>query len=266
MKRILIIEDERLSADRLKRLLSDVDDTLEVDGPLTSVEEVIDWLQRQDVPTYDLIFSDIRLKGHLVFEAFHEVMPQCQVVFTTAYDEYALTAFRHNAIDYLLKPVDFGELGNAIEKARLFTPHDAQPSSSVQGDDTSSLQATSSINRMAREMKCFRERILVSKGDELIPLRIADISFIRKEDNGVVAYDREGESFRLPLTMNDLEEQLNPEIFFRLNRQYIAHVDCIRKISFFFSSKLIVRLVGCDDEHIVVSKEKSAQFKQWLDR
>lgn len=250
MKKVLIIEDERLSADRLKRLLSDIDDTLEVFGPLTSVEEVIDELGRADATPYDLIFSDIRLKGRLVFEAFREVMPACQVIFTTAYDEYALAAFKHNGVDYLLKPIDLDELNCAMQKVRVLPcGENANP-----------------VNVMAREMKCFRERFLVSRGDELVPLRTSDVSFIRKEEKWVMAYDRQGVSYRLSQTMNELEEQLNPEIFFRLNRQYIAHVDCIRKISFFFSSKLIVRLLGCDDEHIVVSKEKSSQFKQWLDR
>ncbi len=90
--------------------------------------------------------------------------------------------------------------------------------------------------------------------------------YFRIEDNTVMAYTNQGDSFRIPLTMNDLEQQLNPDLFFRLNCQYIAHIDSICKISFFFSSKLIVRLTGCDDDHIVISKEKSAQFKQWLDR
>ena len=254
MKRILIIEDERMSASRLKRLISDIDDTLDVVGPLTTVEEVIETL-KQDT-AFDLIISDIRLHDRLVFEAFHEVMPRCMVIFTTAYDEYALEAFRHNGIDYLLKPIEQDALANAIRKV---LPPTSEP------QNLTALQ-TQNLLSASRELRCFRERILVTRGDELIPLRTETVRYFCIEDNIVTAYTNQGDSFRIPLTMNDLEQQLNPDLFFRLNRQYIAHIDSIRKISFFFSSKLIVRLTGCDDDHIVISKEKSAQFKQWLDR
>lgn len=250
MKRILIIEDERLSADRLRRMLSDIDDTMEISGPLTTVQEVIGELRTNN--NYDLIFSDIRLKDRLVFEAFHEVMPRSLVIFTTAYDEYALEAFRHNGIGYILKPFYATELMEVMNRVNL-----APGTTEAIG---------SSLNAAAREMKCFRERILVTKGDELIPLRVSDIGYIRKMDEHVVGVTRSGEQYRLPLTMQDLEEQLDPSLFFRLNRQYIAHIDSIRKISYFFSSKLIVRIKGCDEDNIVVSKEKSAQFKQWLDK
>ena len=247
---ILIIEDERLSADRMKRLLDDVDDTMEVVGPLTDVEEVMEHLREHN--HYDLIFSDIRLKGRLVFEAFREVMPSSPVIFTTAYDEYALAAFKNNGIDYLQKPIELEELSASVNKVRRMT---SKPN-----------ECAHTLSAVAREMKCFRERILVAKGDELVPLRVSEISFIRIEGNWVMAYNRQGEPYKLPMTMNELEEQLNPECFFRLNRQYIAHIDSIRKISFFFSSKLIVRIKGCEEDNIVVSKEKSAQFKQWLDK
>lgn len=250
MKRILIIEDERLSADRLRRMLCDIDDTMEISGPLMTVQEVIDELRTGN--HYDLIFSDIRLKDRLVFEAFHEVMPSSLVIFTTAYDEYALEAFRHNGIGYLLKPFLAAELMEAMNRVNL-----ASGTAEAIG---------SSLNAAAREMKCFRERILVSRGDELIPLRVSDIGYIRKIEEHVVAVTRSGDQYRLPLTMQDLEEQLDPSLFFRLNRQYIAHIDSIHKISYFFSSKLIVRIKGCDEDNIVVSKEKSAHFKQWLDK
>ncbi len=263
MKRILIIEDERMSASRLKRLISDIDDTLEVVGPLSSVEDVVDALSRDN--RYDLIISDIRLHDRLVFEAFHDVMPRCMVVFTTAYDEYALEAFRHNGIDYLLKPIELDDLSRALDKA--LKPQ--KLTSSALGSANfmvSTEEESQNLISAARELRCFRERILVTRGDELIPLRTDSVRYFCVEDNAVVACTQQGETYRVPLTMNDLEQQLNPDLFFRLNRQYIAHIDSIRKISFFFSSKLIVRLTGCNDEHIIISKEKSAQFKQWLDR
>lgn len=253
MKRILIIEDERMSATRLKRLITDIDDTLDVVGPLTTVEEVIETLSQDN--NFDCIITDIRLHDRLVFEAFHEVMPRCLVIFTTAYDEYALEAFRNNGIDYLLKPIESNALFLALSKAKqLLSPQ------------AGSIDMSAAINASSRELKCFRERILVSHVNELIPLRVDDVRYFYVEDNTVTAYTKQNEIYRVPLSMNDLDQQLNPAIFFRLNRQYLAHIDSIHKISFFLSSKLIVRLTGCNDDHIVLSKEKSALFKQWLDR
>lgn len=260
MKRILIIEDETLSANRLKRLLGDYDDTLQVEGPLTSVEETIRFLQTQG-GEIDLIFSDIRLGGQLVFEAFYEVMPQVPVIFTTAYDEYALEAFRHNGIDYLLKPIDPEDLAKAIKKVGTL----AGGSNGLNANVSVAANAER-LTSAAHEIKCYRERLLVSRGDELIPLRTDSISYIRKEDDWVMVYTRDGESYRIMKTMNELEAELNPDRFFRLNRQYLALIDSIQKISLFFSSKLIVRLQGCPDDQIVISKERSSQFKTWLDR
>lgn len=248
MHRILIIEDESLSAIRLKRLLLDIDDTLDIEGPVNSVDGVVETLRTDN--TFDLILSDIRLKDRLVFEAFHEVMPSCPVIFTTAYDEYALKAFRNNGIDYLLKPIDADELTAAYQKAK----HMCATESSAQ-----KLQAAS------KELKCYRERILVAKGDELIPLKVSDISYIHTEDNYVTAYTFGADSYCLTQKMSELEKLLDPNVFFRLNRQYIAHIDSIRKISLFFNNKLYIRIKGCKDDSIVVSKEKSASFRNWLD-
>lgn len=252
MKNILIIEDERLSFDRLNRLLLDYNDTMQIDGPLTCISDVVNKLREKN--DYDVIFSDIHLKDSLVFEAFHEKMPNAPVIFTTAYDEYALEAFRNNGVGYLLKPISRDDLNATIERVE-----------SMKGQGNAVEQIHDNLASAARDMQCFRERFLITKGDVLIPLRTKDISYIRKEDSGVFAYNAQGESYRLSMTMNELESQLDPKVFFRLNRQYLANIDCIKKISFFFSSKLIVRLDGCKDEQIVVSKEKSAQFKQWME-
>lgn len=249
MHRILIIEDELLSASRLKRLLLDIDDDIEIDGPLTNVESVVEKLSVDN--NFDFIMSDIRLLDHLVFEAFHEVMPKCPVIFTTAYEEYALKAFRHNGIDYLLKPIDPDELLLAYHKVLQVNSAETM---------APKLQAISN------EMKCYRERILVCRGDELIPLKVSEISYVHTESNKVIAFTTGGEHYQLPLTMGELEVTLNPDVFFRLNRQYIANIESIQKISFYFNTKLCVRIKGCSNNLIIVSKEKSASFKTWLNR
>ena len=250
MKKILIIEDDYFSAKRLKRLVMDIDGMADVHGPLKSVDEVIDELSVNN--DYDLIFSDIRLVDGDVFEAFRKVKPKSFVIFTTAYDEYAMQAIKNNGLDYLMKPIDSKELCAAMDKLKMLSPASGEVHDKLDG--------------LLNDARQYRERFLVNKGDELIMLYTDDISFISKTDSHVLAFTADGMSYPLAMSMADLELVLAPDKFFRINRQYIANIKGIRKISLFFSSKLIVRLKGCDDDNIVISKEKTAQFKKWLDR
>ncbi len=250
MKKILIIEDDNFSAKRLKRLVMDVDDTVDVHGPLKSIDEVVNELSVNN--DYDLIFSDIRLVDGDVFEAFRRVKPKSFVIFTTAYDEYAMQAIKNNGLDYLMKPIDSKELCAAMDKLKML----CSAKETVHGK----------LDGLLNETRRYRERFLVNKGDELVMLYTDDISYISKTDNHVMAFTEDGTSYPLTMNMTDLEQALDPDKFFRINRQYIANIKGIRKIGLFFSSKLIVRLKGCDDDNIVISKEKTALFKKWLDK
>lgn len=250
MRKVLIIEDEIYSALRLKRLILDIDDTTDIHGPLKSIAEVTAELSVNN--DYDLIFSDIRLTDGDVFEAFRKVRPNAFVIFTTAYDEYAMQAIKNNGLDYLMKPVDFNELCTAVEKLRLTDKQDSGP-------------VQKNMEGLLNDTFQYRERFLVCKGDELIVLYADDINYFCVEDNHVFAFT-DTASYQLTTTMNALEQELDPDKFFRINRQYIANIKAIKKISMFFSSKLIVRIKGCKDNNIIISKEKSAQFKKWLDR
>ena len=214
----------------------DIDDMVDVHGPLKSVYDVVEELSVKN--DYDLIFSDIRLLDGDVFEAFRKVRPNSFVIFTTAYDEYAMQAIKNNGLDYLMKPIDSKELSAAMDK----------------------------LNMSMNDTRQYRERFLVSKGDELVMLYTDDISYISKTDNHVLAFTQDGTSYSLAMSMADLEMALSPDKFFRINRQYIANIKGIKKISLFFNSKLIVKLKGCNDDNIVISKEKTVQFKKWLDR
>lgn len=251
MKKVLIIEDDFFSAQRLKRLVLDIDDTVDVHGPLKSVGEVIDELTAHH--DYDLIFSDIRLADGDVFEAFRKVKPRSFVIFTTAYDEYAMKAIRNNGLDYLMKPIDADELRAAVDKLKMCP--------TVQQTD-----AAHRLDGVLDETCRYRERFLVNKGDELCILQVDDISYISTENNHVVAFTNDATAYPVPMTMSELEQMLDPDKFFRINRQYIANIKGIKKISLFFNSKLIVKIKGCDDGNIVISKEKTTQFKKWLDR
>ena len=247
MKKVLIIEDERISAIRLEKLIREIDDTIEVEGPLVSVSEVVEHLRRHN--DYDLIFADIRLSDSDVFTAFQEIMPASFVIFTTAYDEYAMQAIKNHGIDYLLKPIDEKDLRQAIQKLSLGVREN-----------------TGKLHQVMGDMTHYKERLIVYKGEELIPLQVSEILYFSKEGNELLCMTAEGKQYHVRnMTMQDLEEQLNPEKFFRLNRQYFIHIRALQRITPFFNSKLKVRLLHCLDEEILVSRERSVLFKKWLE-
>lgn len=247
MKKVLIIEDERISAIRLEKLIREIDDTIEVEGPLASVSEVVEHLRRHN--DYDLIFADIRLSDSDVFTAFQEIMPASFVIFTTAYDEYAMQAIKNHGIDYLLKPIDEKDLRQAIQKLSLGVKEN-----------------TGKLHQVMGDMTHYKERLIVYKGEELIPLQVSEILYFSKESKELLCMTAEGKQYHVRnMTMQDLEEQLNPEKFFRLNRQYFIHIRALQRITPFFNSKLKVRLCHCLDEEILVSRERSVLFKKWLE-
>ncbi len=250
MKKVLIIEDDYFSAKRLKRLIMDINDMVDVHGPLKSVNEVVEELSVNN--DYDLILSDIRLADGDVFEAFRKVKPKSFVIFTTAYDEYAMRAIKNNGLDYLMKPIDLKELCMAMDKLKMLTHYNTE--------------VNSKLDALLEETRPYRERFLVNKGEELIMLYTDDISYISKTDNHVMAFTEDGTSYSLTTSMTETELMLDPNKFFRINRQYIANINGIKKISLFFNSKLKVKLKGCNDDNIVISKEKASQFKKWLDK
>lgn len=246
MKKVLIIEDELLSAKRLKKMILDIDDTLEVDGPLQSVKDVVEYMQAHD--DYDLVFSDIRLLDGDVFMAFQKVLPSSLVIFTTAYDEYAMQAIKSNGIDYLLKPIDEDELREAMKKVGNLT--------------SSNGKLKSVIDKLVR----YKERLLVYKGGDMVSLPVNDILYFYKDGRNMLVTTSSGEAYCLSVTIQELESQLDPDKFFRLNRQYLVNIAALKKISPFFNSKLIVQLFHCNDRNIIVSKERAVLFKEWLNR
>lgn len=249
MKKIVIIEDERLAGERLVRLINDYDDTITIDGPLKSVDAVCDYLSKNE--DYDLIISDIRLFDQTIFEAFEQYPPKSFVIFTTAYDEYALQAIQSGGIDYLMKPINALDLSTAFDKiSRLANQGEIQQS----------------ISEVARHLHAWRCRFLVSKQDQLISLKVEDISCINNEGRHVTFYTPTGEKYTTQEKLADFESMLDPDMFFRINRQYIANINYLKTISTYFSSKLIVRIQGCDDEQIIISKDRASKFKEWLTR
>lgn len=249
MKKIVIIEDEPLSAQRIARFVNEYDPEIDVAGPIQTVEDVEHFLSSE--ADYDLIISDIRLGQHTVFEAFERYTPKSFVIFVTAYEDYAMQAIKNNGLEYLIKPINYEEFCNAIDKLKLAIPAN-QNALNLQFE---------AINKVA---PC-RERFLLTKGDELIVVNAKDIDYFSIDGDHVCAFSNDGESYALALNMADLERKLNPNEFFRLNRQYIANLNGFKRISLYFGSKLIVELKGCEND-IVLSKKKSAMLKKWLNK
>lgn len=248
--KILIIEDEIRSFNRLKKLLLQQDGTYEIYGPLTSVGTALNDL----TPTanYDLILADIRLEDGLSFDIFNQRRTDIPLVFVTAYDDYALQAFRSNGIDYLLKPVSAEDLQKAIEKAKRMR--------------AAIINTGQPIRQGQESRNYYRERFLIPEADTFRIVSVDEINHITVSGNITTAYLDNGTSLSLPQTVANLETQLDPNVFFRVSRQTIIHVYSIKSIGNYFNSRLILRLKNYPEVEIIVSTDRSAQFKKWLDR
>lgn len=251
IRNVVIIEDEKLNADRLVRLLKEIRPETHINAVIESISDTINWLSNNQQP--DVIFMDIRLCDGISFEIFEKTTINSPVIFTTAYDEYAVKAFKYNSIDYLLKPVKSEELKAAIEK--------------LESTKLSfNLSALDELTNFLSSKKEYRTRFLLPYRDGYKSLLVERIAFIYTENRITYAQIRdESQIVVLPHTMEELEQQLDPRQFFRTNRQYIVHIDAIQKIFNHFNGKLKVELKHFSETEILISREKASAFKQWLD-
>lgn len=249
--KVLIIEDESHSAERLQRYIRASHPDYEIAGVTKSIVQSIDFLQKEQP---DLIFSDIRLQDGLSFDIFREVKVASPIIFTTAYDQYAIQAFKFNSIDYLLKPIDSDELETAIQKAT------ARIASPRQEPDLERL-----LEYLGNSSPRYRERFLISRKDEYTTIDVGLVCFIHSQQNITRIYLADGTSAAISSTLDQLEKEMNPASFYRANRQYLIQVNHIRKVSNWFNYKLKVEMNGYPEEEILISREKAAAFKKWLD-
>lgn len=249
---ILIIEDEKHNADRLIRLLQSMGEDICVHGPLTSITEIRNFF-RQD-RKIDLILSDIRLTDGLSFDALQDIPGNIPVVFTTAYDEYALKAFNYNGIAYLLKPIDKDELTEAIEKSRRMFA-------------TSATKEIAEIYRLLQgKHDTYRQRFLVVEKDGYVTVPVSEISYISTDAGVVRLFLKNKKQYTVDMSLDDIDSQLDPTQFFRATRQQIVGITSVQRISNWFNRKIKIILSEYPDAEIVVGKEKVARLKQWLDR
>ncbi len=249
---VIIIEDEKPSARRLQRLLEKQD--VAVNEMIHSVGEAVEWFSNNEHP--DLIFLDIQLSDGLSFEIFDEVDVNSAIIFTTAFDEYALQAFKLNSIDYLLKPIDEEELVAAISKykARIPQRKDVQ----INFDDIRKL-LTNPVERV------YKKRFTTKIGQHIKMITVDEIECFYSENKGTYAHTTDGRDYLLDTTLEQLEEELEPQNFFRVNRTFIISIRAIRDIISYTNSRLKLKLNNFTQQEIIVARERVKDFKLWLE-
>lgn len=254
----IIIEDEKPAARRLKRMLEKMN--VQVGETLHSVEESLGWFSKNTHP--DLIFLDIQLNDGLSFEIFETIKVQSAIIFTTAYDEYALQAFKLNSIDYLLKPIDEDELKTAVEKYKnlkqAFGSENMQSPLQINFEDIKKLL----VNPLDRE---YKKRFTVKVGQHLKMIPIDEIECFYSENKGTYLHTTDGRNYLLDQTLEQLENELAPQEFFRVNRKFYISINAIKDIIAFSNSRLKVVLKRYNEDEIIVARERVKDFRDWLD-
>lgn len=251
--KVLIIEDELPAARRIEQLMRQQRTQVEVLAVIDSISEAVKWFAQNPAP--ELILMDIHLADGLSFDIFQLIQIQSMVIFTTAYDQYAIRAFKVNSIDYLLKPIDAQELSNALDKFDLMR-------GKAQSFDYSM------INELFDNLKNrnYRERFLVKFGNAFTYIQAQDMRFCYAEDSLVFTRMADGKKYSLDHTLEQLEQLLNPVHFFRINRKLLLHIDAVDKIHPYFNNRLKLELQPAPGFDIVVSRERVQDFKNWIDQ
>lgn len=255
--KIFIVEDEKAALNNLKALISEINPKAEIIGESDTVCNTIEWFKGNTMP--DLVIMDIHLADGSAFEIFDYVDITCPIIFTTAYDEYALRAFKVNSIDYLLKPINKDELRNAFAKYELLF------NGNKTKDEDESL-IIKIIGEIKRENNYKTHFLIPVKGDKFIPLEVDSIMLIYISEGIVKAVDNDNNQYVFSQTLDELTEMLNPKLFFRANRQFLVSKKAIRDVSIWFNGRLVLNLKNniLIDERIIVSKARASDFKEWF--
>jgi two-component system, LytTR family, response regulator LytT len=246
--KILIVEDETAAYENLVDILAMMGPDIEITGYTESIRQTIQWLQSNQNP--DLIFMDIHLSDGSAFSIFESMKVEVPIIFTTAYDEYAIEAFKVNCIDYLLKPIKADEMKRALDKFRKWTQKDI-------------LNYLTYLTNLTTAPK-FKDKLLIPVKDQLQPLDINDISCFYTTDKNTRIYLKNGKSIPYSKTLEQIEGSLNPKDFIRANKQFIIARRSVKNITIWFDSRLLITIDIEPPERIYVSKNKAAEFKAWI--
>jgi len=248
--KILLIEDEEPAAKRLQKMLKEIEPGAEVSENIVSISSAVAWFKENPLP--DLIIADIQLSDGLSFEIFASVEVLCPVIFTTAYDQYAIEAFKVNSIDYLLKPIKKEELANAVAKYKKLKPAAASPDI---------VQLLKSFTAASAE---YKKRFAVRYGEHIKTITVDEVAYFYTEDKINFLTTKEGRRYTIDFNLDALESMLDPKTFFRINRQYIISINSIAEMFAYSKSRVLVKLNPAAKHETIVSTERSADFKLWL--
>lgn len=251
--RTLIIEDEKAALRNMKAAMQEVDTDFDIVGETDSVTDTLEWFASHSMP--ELVFMDIHLADGSAFGIFEQVDITCPIIFTTAYDEYALQAFRVNSIAYLLKPISSADLQMAIDKLKLLGGAKAE------GTKTD-FQAV--MHALKREEGYKTHFLVPVKGDRFVPVSVDQISYFYISDGVVKAVLQSSETFIFQQTLDELAELLNPRQFFRANRQYIIAHKAVVGVSLWFGGRMVLQLAPPTDEKVIISKARVPAFREWF--
>ncbi len=247
----LIVEDERLSADRLRSQIQRLAPEMEIVGILDSVETATSWFRDNSPP--DVMFLDIQLNDGTGFDLLSQVSPAFPVIFTTAYDQYAIKAFKFNGIDYLLKPVSDDELQSSLRKLQQNGHAESHGREAHYGHLEKIISGD------------FKKRFLIKLGEQFQSVSVSEIAFFQYDDGMCYALTLTGKRFPLDHSLEQLEGMLNPLEFFRINRQYLVTIKGISEIHSYFNSRLLLKLNPETPTEVIVSRDRVADFKRWMD-
>jgi DNA-binding LytR/AlgR family response regulator len=253
--KVVIVEDEKPAADKLELLLKRYDPDIEVIQRLDSVAGSVEWFGR-NAPAADLVFMDIRLTDGISFEIFRQVRISKPVIFTTAYNEYALEAFRINSIDYLLKPVSYDDLFRSMNKLSSLREN------LISGNQRIEMEELAKV--LDQYQHTYKQRFMVKVGDHIRSIPVEQITMFYADGRVVYIFTGQGREFIVDFKMEELDEVLDPKLFFRINRTFTLHINGIKDVIIHSNSRLKVVLHQAFDEELIVSREKVNPFKLWF--
>jgi len=246
--KILIVEDETVAYENLVEIIAEIDPGIEIVGNTESITQTVNWLQNN--PSPDLILMDIHLSDGSAFGIFDCIQVETAIIFTTAYDEYAIEAFKVNSVDYLLKPIKADELTRALRKFSKWTR-------------TEVVEYLSRMTQMSPSPR-YKDRILVPVKDKLIPIDLQHVACFYTTDKNTRIYMMDGTNYSYTKTLEQIYHSLNPAEFFRANKQFIIARNCVSNITIWFDNRLLVNLCIEAPERIYISKNKASDFKAWM--
>lgn len=249
--KILILEDEEQALNRLQKIITAVMADAEIVGRGTSITEALNWFHTNPMP--DLVFMDIQLSDGNSFQIFNSVKIACPVIFTTAYESYTMQAFKVNSVDYLLKPIDEADVKRAIEKLKL-----------LQSSGSFSVDYTEILKAIQQPAKKYKDRFIIKLGDTIKSILVTDIAYFYTENKTNFVCTNDGRRFPVDFNLDQVEEMLNPRIFFRINRQFIIGHHAIEEMKAHTRSRINVKLSPPTRLDTIVAIDRAHDFRDWL--